>query len=88
MMEPLLIFEPDGVGGKQQVWSVSPALEEPSKVLPAQLVPLVIVKLGPLTVLVAHQGQAGISDYLKAFVFELEAVVDVQIPVEAEALAH
>ena len=87
-MEPLLIFEPDCIGGNQQVWPVAPALKEPPKVFSAQLISLVIVKLGPLAMFVAHYRQARVGDYLKAFVLELEAVVDVQISVEAEALAH
>ena len=87
-MEPLLIFEPDGVGGNQQVRPIAPAFQEPPKVLSAQLVTLVIIQLGPLAVFMAHQRQARVGYYLKAFVLELEAIVDVQVTIETEALPH
>ena len=35
MMELLLVLEPNGVRGNQQVGPVAPALQEPPKVLPA-----------------------------------------------------
>ena len=35
MVEPLLVLEPQGVRGDQQVGPVAPALQEPPEVLPA-----------------------------------------------------
>ena len=87
-MVELLVIEPNRIGGYQEVGSVSPPFQEPAKVLAAQFVTLVIVQLRPLPVLVADQRQTGIGHYPEPFVLELEAVVDIQVPVEAETFSH
>ena len=88
MVEFVLVLESYGIGGDQQVGPVAPAFQEPPKVLPAQLVPLVVVQLRPLAVFVADQRQAGVRDHPETFVLELEAIIDVQVTVEPEAFPH
>ena len=83
-----LAVEAQGSRGDEQVWAVAPPLEEPAEILSAELIPLIIVQLGPLPVLEAHQRQGVVGDIPVPFVLELEAVVDVQVTVEPEALAH
>ena len=79
---------PEGLafGGNQEVRPVAPSLQEPSEVLTAQFVPLVFVQFSPLPVLVTDQGQIAVGDDAVAFVFELEAVIDVQVPVKAGSI--
>ena len=64
-------------GGYEQIGTGAPTLEEPAEVFPAEFIALVVVQLGPLPVLVAHQGQAVVGDDAVSLVFKLKAVIDV-----------
>ena len=81
-------LEPPTAGRDQQVGPVAPAFEEAAEVLAAELVPLVVVQLGPLAVFVAHQWEGRVRHHPVALVLELETVVDVEVSIEPEHLAH
>ena len=81
-------LETSGAGGYQQVGTVSPPAQEAAKVFAAKFVALAVVQLSPLPVLVPDHRQAAVSHNAVPSLFELEAVVDVQVPVEPESLVH
>src|ERR1035437_6983215 len=74
------------VHGQQEVGPVVPVLEETAKVEPAQPLPFVWVGVLPTSVTVHHDRQLGDPALAQAERAQGERVVEIQHPVETEAL--
>ena len=63
-------------------------MQETPVVLGTELLPFGLTKSTPNTVLMPFHRQGWIGDDLKPFILEMEAVIDVEVSIEPEALPH